>query len=189
MYIHTYTDTIKRGEKVVDLGCGNDPFPKASVYVDFFEENNRERDGANFKKPSKGKYVHWDLNQYPYPFKDKEFDFVIAAHIAEHLDDPLRFCQEIQRIGKRGYIETPNKMYELLYGWEFHKWYVNIEHDVLIFENIIDRTFIGEFIRNLYHVKQDPEFRKLHDQNIAKLITAFYWEDEFAFEIKHSPKK
>lgn len=187
MYNKKYTDTIKRGEKVVDLGSGNDPFPKATVCVDYYEKNNYERDGADFKRPTKAKYVRWNLNKYPYPFKDKEFDFVIAAHIAEHLDDPLRFCQEIQRIGKRGYIETPNRMYELIYGWDFHKWYVNVERGILVFENIVERTFMGNYIRTLYHTKAEPEFRKIHDDNLEKLLTAFYWEDSFAFEIRHNP--
>lgn len=138
--------------------------------VDFFEIDNSQREGASFKRP-RCKYVRWDLNRYPYPFKDKEFDFVITGHIAEHLEDPSKFCLEIQRIGKRGYIETPSKFYEEIYGWDFHKWYVYVENNFLIFENITERTFLGEYIRDLYHHKKDRKFISLHDNNIEKLIT------------------
>jgi len=182
MYIRDYLETIKKHERVVDLGCGDKPYPRADVYVDFFESDNSQRDGAEFKPPD-GKYIHWDLNTYPYPFKDKEFDFVIAGHIAEHLDDPPRFCLEVQRIGKRGYIETPNKLYEEIYGWDFHKWYVYIENNYLVFENILDRTFLGKYIRTLYHEKGDAEFIRVHDSNIRNLITAFYWEKAFPFKV------
>ena len=43
------------------------------------------------------------------PFKDKEFDYVICAHVIEHVNDPIMFKSEIERIGKAGYIELPDK--------------------------------------------------------------------------------
>jgi len=36
------------------------------------------------------------------PFPDKSFDFVYCAHVLEHVDDPIRACREIMRVGKRG---------------------------------------------------------------------------------------
>jgi SAM-dependent methyltransferase len=50
---------------------------------------------------SKADVVH-DLNSYPYPFEDNEFDEVLASHIIEHLNDPLDFLQEIYRVSKKG---------------------------------------------------------------------------------------
>ncbi len=47
------------------------------------------------------------------PFADKEFDFVFARQIAEDLYDPFHFCEEMSRVGKRGYIETPSPMAEM----------------------------------------------------------------------------
>ena len=38
------------------------------------------------------------------PFKDKEFDFVIASHVAEHVDDISYFLNELSRVEKKGYI-------------------------------------------------------------------------------------
>jgi len=185
MYIDRFVKTIKKGEKVVDLGCGHDPYMKADVYVDFYIEDDAQREGVPINREilDTKEFVLWDLNKYPYPFKDSEFDFVIASHIAEHLDNPMSFCQEIQRIGKRGYIEAPAKFYEQLYGWDFHKWYVYAKESALVFEEINERSFLGDFVRDLYHVKKDPEFCKLHDDNISKLITSFYWEGDFPFKI------
>jgi SAM-dependent methyltransferase len=45
--------------------------------------------------------VH-DLNTYPYPFDDDEFDEVLCHHILEHLDDIVKPIDEIWRISKNG---------------------------------------------------------------------------------------
>ncbi len=47
--------------------------------------------------------VH-NLNKYPYPFKDKEFDYIYASHILEHIDDIFRCLKELGRIIKPGGI-------------------------------------------------------------------------------------
>lgn len=66
---------------------------------------------AGFKKPG---YVNldWqsivepdvshDLNVYPYPFKDNEFDVIEAFHVIEHLDRPFSVMKELHRILKPG---------------------------------------------------------------------------------------
>jgi hypothetical protein len=54
------------------------------------------------------------------PFKDKVFDFVIASHILEHMAEPVVFLKEIQRVGKAGYIETPNALFERLHPYHIH---------------------------------------------------------------------
>lgn len=46
--------------------------------------------------------VEHNLNVYPYPFKDNEFDLVEAFHIIEHLDRPFDVMKEIHRILKPG---------------------------------------------------------------------------------------
>jgi len=41
-----------------------------------------------------------DLNIYPYPFKDMEFDEIYLDHVVEHLDNVIMLIQELYRIGK-----------------------------------------------------------------------------------------
>ena len=69
------------------------------------------------------------------PFKDKAFDYTIALHIAEHVDNPKAFCTELMRISKRGYIETPSKLAEKLLGESSHKYFVHKKGSILAFEN------------------------------------------------------
>ena len=53
----------------------------------------------------KADVIH-DLNKFPWPFKDNEFDFVLACHVLEHLYDIPKVMKEIHRITKKyGIIE------------------------------------------------------------------------------------
>ena len=51
-----------------------------------------------------------DFN-FKFPYKDKEFDFVFSLEVIEHVENPWKFIEEIQRILKpKGYciMTTPN---------------------------------------------------------------------------------
>jgi len=45
--------------------------------------------------------VH-DLNMFPYPFRDNEFDEIYTSHVLEHLDDLPKVMTELKRICKKG---------------------------------------------------------------------------------------
>ena len=70
----------KHFHKVLDLGCGRAKFP-GSIGVD----SNPESDAD---------IIH-DLNKFPYPFHDNEFDVIRCIDILEHLDDVVRVMEEI----------------------------------------------------------------------------------------------
>lgn len=46
--------------------------------------------------------VNHDLNVFPYPFKDHQFEEIEAYHILEHLDRPFEVMRELHRILKPG---------------------------------------------------------------------------------------
>ncbi len=92
---------------IVDLGSGPRPYPLAKVCVDLLASNDIQRGGQGIALPKGMKIIDNDLNLFPYPFHDKEFDFIIASHLLEHLRDPVAACREISRIGKAGYVEMP----------------------------------------------------------------------------------
>ena len=88
---------------VLDLGCGIDGIKAAHVYADVENYTNNYPE-KRFVQTSGSKT----------PFKDKEFDFVFSLHIAEHVLDPFKFCEELTRIGKRGFIEVPTPFFDNL---------------------------------------------------------------------------
>jgi len=62
--------------KIADIGCGYSANKNASVIADILDLSNFYKD-KNFIK----------INGKKLPFKDKEFDFVIASHVIEHVED------------------------------------------------------------------------------------------------------
>lgn len=79
----------KRNDYMLDLGGGNRPNPDASVIVDSY---NVPKDGK--------KRVVWDLEKFPYPFKDNSFDVVYMSHVLEHLKEPTKVLEEMHRIAR-----------------------------------------------------------------------------------------
>jgi SAM-dependent methyltransferase len=75
------TDT----SQMLDLGCGKNKRP-GSLGVDVIW--NEQID-----------VVH-DLNHYPYPFKDSQFDDVLMDNSIEHLDNIVKTLEELWRICK-----------------------------------------------------------------------------------------
>lgn len=75
--------------KKLNLGCGGRPI---AGYV------NLDVNG------SLGADVCHDLNRYPYPFADGEFDEVRCEHVLEHLDDIVKPLEEIWRICRPGAV-------------------------------------------------------------------------------------
>lgn len=68
-----------------------------------------------------------DLNKTPWPFKDNQFNEVIAHHVLEHLNDIIPVMEELHRIcSKDGtiYIEVPHHS-SFMAHVPFHKLFFN----------------------------------------------------------------
>lgn len=81
-------------KKVLEIGAGVDYYKGGKdekvVYLDNVKLSHID-------------VVH-DLNKYPYPFKDNEFDKIICNHILEHVIDLDKTLKEIKRISRNGAI-------------------------------------------------------------------------------------
>ena len=99
--INFVNNTLKENTnwKIVDIGCGYSANKNASVIADIQDLSSFYK-GKNFIKITRKKL----------PFKDKEFDFVIASHVIEHVEDFEFFVKELERISTKGYIELPTRL-------------------------------------------------------------------------------
>jgi len=89
--------------KKLNIGCGTD-IKKGFVNLD--------------RAKLVGVDVIHDLNKFPWPFKDNEFDFINCDQILEHLDDIPHCLREIWRISKpRGKIHIAAPHYASPGAW------------------------------------------------------------------------
>lgn len=128
--------------RVIDIGSGHNPHLQADVWLDRFVGPTPHRSGRSAIRDDRP-FVIADTESLP--FRNNAFDYAIASHVAEHLEDPVRFCSELMRIAKGGYIETPGKFGELLVAEPFHKWYVSKRRNKLLFERKRKNNPLGFF--------------------------------------------
>ncbi len=163
---------------MLEVGSGGSPYFRANVLIDAYEQT-RERHWVPFVKDRPSLLGIGEA----LPFKDKAFDFVIASHVLEHSADPGKFIQELQRVAKGGYIETPDAFMERINPYWDHRSEVTVRNDRLL-------------VRKKAHWQVDPELVELYEQTAKEEIarktmvhapfkfhTRFYWQDRIAFEV------
>lgn len=163
---------------VLEVGSGGSPYFRANVLVDAYSQT-RERHWAPLitDRPSVLGFGE------SLPFKDKAFDFVIASHVLEHSDDPKKFLDELQRVARAGYIETPDAFMERINPYWDHR------SEVMIRDGVLS-------IRKKSAWKIDDDLVDLYEENAKAIIanktipqnpfvfhTRFYWQDSIVYEI------
>jgi glycosyltransferase involved in cell wall biosynthesis len=134
---------------VLDVGSGHQPNRRANVLLDKYPEGTIHRTTQQIALPQGKEFIVGDALAMPFP--DKSFDFIIASHIAEHVDDPVQFCHELSRVGKGGYIETPGPLTEYLMPTASHKWIVTKRRNIIFFrKNTVNRSYVPFFFRFFY---------------------------------------
>ncbi|MFQ5914281.1 MAG: class I SAM-dependent methyltransferase [Nitrospinota bacterium] len=173
---------IRAADLILDVGSGNKPHPRANVICDRYVEGQAERSGPIIvDRP----FVVADAHYLP--FKDKAFDYVIASHILEHMDDPALFLSELSRVASRGYIESPSEVSEKLFFWPYHKWYVmNVSNVLVIKEKNFPATF-GSLFHHLY--ARDRLFKVFVDHNPSIFLTSYEWEGTIRYDFTAASEK
>lgn len=97
--------------KILDFGCSNNKVLKA-IGVDIDIQNHPD--------------IVFDLNRFPYPFKESSVDQVHAKHILEHLNDLYGIFREVHRVLKNNgdfFIEVPHFTSRVAYSEPEHNRY------------------------------------------------------------------
>ncbi|MCF7688801.1 MAG: class I SAM-dependent methyltransferase [Cephaloticoccus sp.] len=139
---------------VLDAGGWFDPYLKATHVVDLMPYETRggklqldPLPGERFTKAT-WHQVNF-LNQgLKLPFPDKFFDFSVCGHTIEDLANPVPLLNELRRVSKSGYIETPSRILEQTVGARdrmtdaqghpHHHWIVDVEDDRLLLSSKIN---------------------------------------------------
>ena len=153
--------------KIIDIGCGYTANKNATTiadvknYSDFYKDKN---------------FVQVDAKKLP--FKDNEFDFVIASHVIEHIDDFKFFITELERIARKGYIELPTRL-----------------GDNLVYENVKDHIwwFVFDDTNNyLVESKKNQLIEPFITVSMARLFNQIFresmvlellWENKIDYKV------
>ena len=97
---------IKPGAKVLEIGPGFEPFEKATHFCGWTDEESKRLKN----------YTKVNVSEEKLPYADNEFDFVYLRHVVEDLWNPINCLNEVSRVAKEGWIETPSPICEMTRG-------------------------------------------------------------------------
>jgi uncharacterized protein YbaR (Trm112 family)/SAM-dependent methyltransferase len=169
---------IISSDVVLEVGSGNNPNPRSDILCDRYLHDNSERAGEF------GIVIDRPLviaDGYHLPFADNAFDYVICSHILEHMKDPKSFLAEVERVGKRGYIEVPSAVSERIFGWDFHHWYCTFEKGTLVLRKKLE----GEQFKGFFHrlIAQTVWFRRFFEDHENKMYVRYEWNGHITIRV------
>ncbi len=103
-------------KKKLNFGCGKIIKSKEKGWVNVDIQKNDNVD------------VSFNFNNFPYPFKDNTFDYILVDNVLEHLEEPRLVIEELRRICKNeSIIEVivPHCNSRWAWGDYTHKHYFN----------------------------------------------------------------
>ena len=153
--------------RILDIGCGYRANKHASVLADV-------QDLSDFYKEK----IFIKINEKKLPFEDKEFDFVIASHVIEHVEDFEFFLKELERISTKGYIELPTRLGDNLVfeNKTDHIWWFTYDDN----NNLITASKRNQLIDPFITVSMAKIFEKIFRES---LVIELGWEERIEYKI------
>ena len=151
---------------VLDIGCGYTANKFATTICDVQDLSHFYKD-KNFVK----------LDGKKLPFEDNHFDFVIASHVLEHVEDYKFFINELERVSSKGYIELPTKLEDNLVfeNKRDHLWQMDFDDNNS--KLLISKKF--QYMEPILTVSMLQQFRKNFK---SSLILELYWENKIDYD-------
>jgi hypothetical protein len=135
-----------RAPRVLDVGGWHDPFNLATHVIDInpYLTRGAPLDPQNAARFSAATWQETDICCAPWAYSDKFFDFAFCSHTLEDVRDPLVVLQELSRVARAGYVETPSRVREIFckerfagmkrlrgrpleVGFYHHRWFVEAD--------------------------------------------------------------
>jgi SAM-dependent methyltransferase len=82
-----YSEGVSNPQRILHIGAGAKKI-RGAVTLDINPRLNPD--------------VVWDLNEFPYPFADSEFDLAVCEHVIEHLQNVILVMEELHRVTRAG---------------------------------------------------------------------------------------
>ena len=161
------------GWNILDIGCGYNANKFANVICDVQDLSNHYQN----KKFTK-------LIEKKLPFKDKEFDFVVASHVMEHVEDVEFFIKELERVSKQGYIELPTMLEDNLVfeNKKDHLWHMD-------FDDVENKILISKKVQYFEPVLTVASIKRLNEIFRKSLVLELLWKNKIDYKINKSTEE
>lgn len=160
----------------LDVGSGGNPHPMADVLLEKYVDDTHRYHGIKVDRTT----ILADACKMP--FANNAFNFVFAFHVLEHMHQPAEFLEELQRVGKRGYIETPNSIYERITPYSMHLLEIfHLNNKLYIYKK--SGPAGDDYIGCLRILENDKSWKHFFSSNPKYFHSCYSWEDEINFEI------
>ena len=152
--------------KILDIGCGYSANELATTICDVQDLSKFYKDRDFIK-----------LEKKQLPFDDDQFDFVIASHVLEHVEEYKFFISELERVSKKGYIELPTKLEDNLVfeNKNDHIWHMD-------FDDVNLRLLISKRAQHFEPILTVSMMHKLRENFKSSFILELYWENKIDYE-------
>ena len=165
---------------ILDIGCGYNASKFAKVICDVQDLSNYY-DDKKFIRLIEKKFIR--LTENKLPFKDKEFDFVVASHVMEHVEDVEFFIKELERVSKKGYIELPTILEDNLVfeNKKDHLWHMD-------FDDVENKLLISKKVQYFEPVLTVATVKKMNEVFRTSFVLELFWEDIIDYKINKDKK-
>ena len=152
--------------QILDIGCGYSANEFATTICDVQDLSKFYKD-RNFIR----------LDNKKLPFEDRQFDFVIASHVMEHVEDLNFFISELERVSSKGYIELPTKLEDNLVfeNKKDHLWHMD-------FDDVNSKLLISKKIQYFEPILTVSMIQKLRKNFRNSFVLELYWESKIDHE-------
>ncbi len=170
---------VPKDALVLEVGSGGNPYPRTNVLLDAYEETVQRY----YIPLVKDRPIVLGFAEC-LPFKDKSFDFIIASHVFEHTTDVDAFLRELQRVGKAGYLETPDAFFERVNPYRSHRIEVTEDNGILRINKksspVPDKEIVWLFENKLKRLKNWSYFLST---NPFEFHVRYYWSEKIDYII------
>jgi SAM-dependent methyltransferase len=171
--------------KVLDVGSGGWPFTHATHLADKYPDRTSHRVEAIVR--DQRPFFEVDLEKLP--FEGKAYDFVFCSHVLEHMDNPGAAMRELMRVGRRGYIEVPTRLSDVMFNFtrlpNHHRWHGLVVGDtvVLIEWNDWERRDLGNAFFDALQSEYSNTFQDFFERNRDLFFASCHWTGGFDFVV------
>lgn len=189
MFFSDRIKNIERNDRVLEIGPGGSPHPRADIFLDLDPATFKDEEEALYQRGSapelktKKAIVYYDGKTFP--FNDNEFDYVICSHVLEHVLEPENFLNELFRVAKKGYIEYPTILYDYIYNIPVHHNFLYFNEDTQVLswmrkKDVPLEKF--EAVQAFYFLTLNRGYDIFVQALLTHMMQGFEWEKPFKIQ-------